>query len=1435
MMTRWKQRPLRDHALMWLSLSALALISSISYATPPRSDVPTELGVPPALEPWIEWVHQQDPTRGCAIRGAQASCVWPTYLSVELTAEGASFLMTGRLDHEGLLPLPHAGSSWPQQVEVRSARDKGWRRSPVSTHAGAPQLKLPKGEHLIQGLLRWDKRPDWIQAPQTVGLTHLRGAGVQERWVERDATGRLWLRAGGERLKSEGAGDSLHIQVFRVFYDEVPLRVETHIQLNTSGQAREVGLRSLELAGSTLVQLKSELTAERRGEELRVYLKPGRANLKLTSLIHTPSDELVVPTIKGAEAPPQEVWVWRHREQLRSVSLSGLDIIDPDQTSLPPELKGGDFTFIATPGDTLKIKELNRGLTRPSTNQLTLERHVWLDLDGEGFVSRDLLSGSLNQGGRLNYRKAGHLGRAYMVREATPLLITQDPQSGEEGVELRSRQIDVQAEVRSTQGGRTLDAVGWSLPVSSLNLTLSLPPGYRLLYAEGVDRSEGAWLESWRMLDFFLILLTVVVFKRLFGTLTAIATLLMMTLYHNVAMAPELTWLLLCATGALIKVIKGKLRGLLYLFATGLMGSLAMMVLWVAHQDLRTALHPQLGEPNEAYLFNHAPRSKMMPYMSYEEEPSNQGRSGRSKKQGKRSLQQLDPNAVVQTGPGLPNWSWRSYQLHITGPVHPERVIALTLITPGWERLLHTARALLILGLFGLLTRWLWRQQRPAQQDGGLKESAHEGVSPALIVPLLSALTLLMTPWSARAEEPVELPIQYQQNIQQNIPQNIQQQAPALPSPPLTSVTPSRPDPTVVPSSGFFPPRALLNELGQRLRAERECTGDCLYLPYFQLTVKGDELTLSAEVHAEQATSFTLPGALQRVRWREVSLGGVALPTRGALRGDELSLVARVPRGQHVITAHATLAPLDSVNIALFDRPYQLSLELDGWRVEGASGAQVGGNIELRRIRPQDHREDRVKERPLARQEQAWYSVTRALIIGLPWQVETTITRPYAGNLSAQALTLPLLEGERLLSPEVSLTDKGARVQLSEGQSTMTFISELNPRERLTLRAPRAERWSETWTLSCGLIWQCDWTGLSPDKVDMGVQGARWSPWPGEEVTLSFTRPTGVKGPASTIQNASLRVETGARLQSVTLELTLKASRGGARELTLPRDAREVRLFVSGVERSDPLKGATLRLPFNPGRTNLKVSWRQPTSSLSTITSPDVRIDGELVNLRLILEKPNGRWLIWTSGPQWGPAVLIYGFLLFCGLLALGLSRSGLSPLSFGAWLLLLLGFTQLQSGIIGVVIWFSAFELRARYADRLHPYLFNLGQLALAFGTLMFLSVIYHAVEVNLLGEVAMQVSGGGSRESVLTWYVDRVEGQLPSASIYTLPLWVWQVLMLLWSLWLANRLLQWVQWAWGLFQQGGVWRSKSSTPSVSQPTAHPSDQTERSEPNEQ
>jgi hypothetical protein len=36
------------------------------------------------------------------------------------------------------------------------------------------------------------------------------------------------------------------------------------------------------------------------------------------------------------------------------------------------------------------------------------------------------------------------------------------------------------------------------------------------------------------------------------------------------------------------------------------------------------------------------------------------------------------------------------------------------------------------------------------------------------------------------------------------------------------------------------------------------------------------------------------------------------------------------------------------------------------------------------------------------------------------------------------------------------------------------------------------------------------------------------------------------------------------------------------------------------------------------------------------------------------------------------------------------------------------------------------------------------------------------------------------------------------------SLPLWVWRLLMLLWALWLASRLLRWLPWCWGRLNLG-------------------------------
>jgi hypothetical protein len=125
----------------------------------------------------------------------------------------------------------------------------------------------------------------------------------------------------------------------------------------------------------------------------------------------------------------------------------------------------------------------------------------------------------------------------------------------------------------------------------------------------------------------------------------------------------------------------------------------------------------------------------------------------------------------------------------------------------------------------------------------------------------------------------------------------------------------------------------------------------------------------------------------------------------------------------------------------------------------------------------------------------------------------------------------------------------------------------------------------------------------------------------------------------------------------------------------------------------------------------------------------------------------------------------------------------------------------------LAVIGFFFAFALRERN-PQLSRWRHNLLQLGLVALTLVAAGALFDAVQHGLLVQPDMQVSGPGSEGGQLEWYVDRSSGELPTPSVLTAPLWVYRALMLLWSLWLASRLLRWLPWAFRAFVAGGSWK---------------------------
>jgi hypothetical protein len=96
---------------------------------------------------------------------------------------------------------------------------------------------------------------------------------------------------------------------------------------------------------------------------------------------------------------------------------------------------------------------------------------------------------------------------------------------------------------------------------------------------------------------------------------------------------------------------------------------------------------------------------------------------------------------------------------------------------------------------------------------------------------------------------------------------------------------------------------------------------------------------------------------------------------------------------------------------------------------------------------------------------------------------------------------------------------------------------------------------------------------------------------------------------------------------------------------------------------------------------------------------------------------------------------------------------------------------------------------------------------------------VLIGAVGTGLLGDPDMQIAGNNSSSYQLNWYTDQASDILPTASMFSVPLWIYRMLMLLWALWLAFSVIQWLKWAWRCYSKGGLWRQvdlvKTSTSS--------------------
>jgi hypothetical protein len=341
---------------------------------------------------------------------------------------------------------------------------------------------------------------------------------------------------------------------------------------------------------------------------------------------------------------------------------------------------------------------------------------------------------------------------------------------------------------------------------------------------------------------------------------------------------------------------------------------------------------------------------------------------------------QYDPDALISTGPGLPDWQWRTIRLTWNGPVAREQTMRLILLSPWINFLLALLRVGLLAALIWGIMDWRsWWQK--------LRHHVHW---PILI--LGACLAVGNGPVRAQAADQGEA----------------------------------------------FPPPPLLDTLRERLLQKPDCLPQCADISRMELSVDENQVQLILKVHA--ALNIAVPLPVARTSWQPQQVFLDNAPISGLARDNSGQLWAMVPAGSHtlVLSGHAGREGLIQVPLPL--RPHRVSVKAEGWAVKGVrADGTPDASIELARLQGEKAQGDLIQRGAAL---PPFLEVKRLLQLGLTWQMTTTVTRLTPPGAPV-VVSLPLLADESITTAGFQVDQGAVLINLSADQQTTSFDSTL--------------------------------------------------------------------------------------------------------------------------------------------------------------------------------------------------------------------------------------------------------------------------------------------------------------------------------------------------------------------------------------------------------
>jgi hypothetical protein len=1321
--------------------------------------------VPKDLDGWQAWLLHDKPFLRCpffaSTDGADPAsrlCAVPGRLMLDLTQGGGHFSQTWQTFSDGWIALPGNSENWPVAVTVNGAPGA------VVSRNGVPQLYVSPGSYSIVGQFAWPTRPESLVVADQTGLISLSLDGRKVEQVDR-ADSAIWL---GKHRDAEVA-KQMDVQVYRLLSDGIPLNIETRIVLRVTGDAREEVLSGALPTGTEAIALRSPLPARLEADgKLKLQVRAGNWTLELVARAPESLDNISLAGAQGAW-PRHEIWSYRNNTRLRVAEIDGVPGVDPSQSNVPPEWRNLPSYRVAA-GSGFKIIEHSRGALPQEANHLTLVRQLYLDFAHTGYTAIDTIGGQMRTGWRLDMQSPFVL--AHVTSGPSDQLVTQGEHDSSTGIEIRSSVVNLSTVSRLNQSGGNIPATGWSERFDQVNGALVLPPGHRLIAAFGADQAPGAWIERWSLLDIFLVFMVMALAFRFAGTGLAVLALLGIILCHQEN--PLLAWLLLICLAALLlyrQVPAGRPKMLTRGFTYGALALLLVQLVPFAVEQTRFAFYPQLADaapmaevtrPDQSVpieLNAPAPPPRLqgvqtasMAKASREQPPEQEvanpyGLSSlvTDKLRSDAELR-YPPGALVQAGPGIPQWQYVRYAYSWSGPVDASQTVRFVILTPALVAIWRLLGVLLLMIAFYWMTRG----------DSNLIALVRRYLGRSAAMLPLALIILASLPTTSRAVE--------------------------------------------------TPDKDLLEQLKERLSQPPPCVPTCAEILDAHLSLEGTNFDINLEVSALAPLAAALPTLGQRAEFEAINVDGNAVS--GVYRDGNQQLWLALKPGVHHIKLNGRVPSSDTLALFFPETPRRLTVLASSWDVAGISGGKLLGNtLQLTRRTPSGRDSATSGSEQLAPYVRVRRDFILGLDWSIETHVERiapehggfTLDIPLLAGESVLSDGIDTHGGAQVPAS----FESNANVFGWESALAPVDTLELRaPKDK-----PWSEVWafhiSPIWHATFSGTPQVLPESLPPEQWTY-----EYHPRAGESLKIQLSRPKAIAGNTLAIDKVSEMVRVGKRSGDVSLDFTYRSTQGDQRTIGLPPGARVTSVKVDAIPVPQRTEGNELPLAFLPGRHEVTVEWQSDAPQRATVRAPAVDLKVASSNLSTTLDV-GARWVLFAGGRGVGPAILYWGELLFFVAVAVVIGLSGRTPLRTHEWLLLGFGLSTYSWAVLLLAFfWMTAIRWRQRLdVGTLQPSTFNAIQVALMGLSVVTLFSLLAAIPFGLLGNPDMRIAGQGQRLNELSWFSDKSNGALPDAWVFSLSLWWYKCAMLAWALWLALAMSRWLPLAWRALNASGFW----------------------------